>query len=293
MLQSIINSAAEKGILSHPLGDRFEGDIPIVQYADDTLLFMKADGRELFVLKGLLSSFASSTGLKINYSKSSLVPINMTEEKALHLARTFGCVVGQLPFTYLGLPLGTTRPAVDFLPSVCPIERRMAGIASMLSYYGRLILVNSLISSQPMHWLSTLKFPKSVIKQIDTFRKHCRDGKDLHRQGKCLVAWTAACRSKAEGGLGILNLRCQNTSLLLKFADKFYIGTDTPWVQLTWKAFYTNSVPPHMKRPVGFFWWRDVLSLSSDFRGMASCVVGKGNTVCFWHDLWNFGLLKF
>ena len=80
-----------------------------------------------------------------------------TEERAQHLASTFGCIVGQLPFTYLGLPLGTTRPAVvDFLPLVCRIERRMAGISSLLSYHGRLILVNSLLSSPPMYWLSTI-----------------------------------------------------------------------------------------------------------------------------------------
>ena len=120
-----------------------------------------------------------------------------TEERAQHLASTFGCIIGQLPFTYLGLPHGTTRPAVvDFLPLVCRIERRMAGISSLLSYHGRLI-----------YWLilffhlcpctGSAPFPKTVIKQIDSFRKNCLwDGKDLHRQGKCLVPWTAACRPK-------------------------------------------------------------------------------------------------
>ena len=71
-----------------------------------------------------------------------------------------------------------------------------------------------------MYWLSSIKFPKSVLKQIDSFRKNCLwDKKDLHKQGKCLVAWTAACRAKDEGGLGIFNLKSQNKALLLKFAD--------------------------------------------------------------------------
>jgi hypothetical protein len=96
-----------------------------------------------------------------------------------------------------------------------------------------------------------------------------------------------------EGGLGILNLRAQNKALLLKFADKFYNKADTPWVQLTWQAFYTGPFSPHMKRPVGSFWWRGVMSLSLDFRGFASCVVQMGNSVCFWEDIWNFGMLKF
>jgi len=106
----------------------------------------------------------------------------------------------------------------------------MAGISSLLSYHGRLI-----------YWLilffhlcpctGSAPFPKTVIKQIDSFRKNCLwDGKDLHRQGKCLVAWTAACRPKDEGGLGILNLQAQNMALLLKFADKFYNRNAAPWV---------------------------------------------------------------
>jgi hypothetical protein len=38
-------------------------------------------------------------------------------EKALHLANIIGHQVAQMPFTYLGLPLGTTRPSMeDFQP---------------------------------------------------------------------------------------------------------------------------------------------------------------------------------
>jgi hypothetical protein len=39
LLQSIINDASSRGLISHPLGSAFGGDFPIVQYADDALLF--------------------------------------------------------------------------------------------------------------------------------------------------------------------------------------------------------------------------------------------------------------
>jgi hypothetical protein len=99
------------------LGLDFEDFFPTVQYAVDTLIILPADGRQLFNLKGLLRSFSDSTGLNVNFRKSFLVPINVTPEKSYHLARTFGCEVGEMPFTYLGLPVGTTRPSVqDFTP---------------------------------------------------------------------------------------------------------------------------------------------------------------------------------
>jgi hypothetical protein len=56
--------------------------------ADDVDIFFRADSRELLLLKGLLRSFADSTGQQINFNK--VLP-NLTENKAQHLANTFGC----------------------------------------------------------------------------------------------------------------------------------------------------------------------------------------------------------
>jgi hypothetical protein len=78
-----------------------------------------------------------------------------------------------MPFTYLGLPLGTTRPSVqDFLPLISRIERRLMGLNTFLSYAGRFVLVNSVLSSLPTFYLCTLELPISVIEQIDKYRKH-------------------------------------------------------------------------------------------------------------------------
>jgi hypothetical protein len=130
--------------MKHPISEDFGGDYPIVQYADDTLLIVLADARVLFNLKGLLRSFSDSTGLHVNFHKSFLVHINMDAQRATHLAMTFGCNIGSMPFTYLGLPLGTHRPAFqDFMPLMNKIEKRLNGISKMLSYQGKLILVNS------------------------------------------------------------------------------------------------------------------------------------------------------
>jgi hypothetical protein len=70
---------------------------------------MPACATQLGVMKGLLDDYATSTGLRINYSKSMLVPINLTAERTQSLAHGIGCIARKLPFTYLGLPLGTTH----------------------------------------------------------------------------------------------------------------------------------------------------------------------------------------
>jgi hypothetical protein len=98
---------------------------------------MEASPLQLFFLKGVLQAFTDSTGLKINFSKSMMVPINLSEEKLNHLARTFGCQSGSFPFTYLGMPLGTSRPKVDdFLPLISKCERRLSFVSPFLSLAG-------------------------------------------------------------------------------------------------------------------------------------------------------------
>jgi len=117
LLQSILNYEKSLGNLQLPIHLEFTEDFPILQYADNTLIFMEGDVSQLTNLKNILQVFSTSTGLKVNYSKSMLVPINIGEEETSTLAQSFGCTVGSLPFTYLGLPLGLTKPKViDFLP---------------------------------------------------------------------------------------------------------------------------------------------------------------------------------
>jgi len=46
-LQSIINKAYQMGLLGLPIPGRDVQNFPIIQYADDTLLFLQADARQL------------------------------------------------------------------------------------------------------------------------------------------------------------------------------------------------------------------------------------------------------
>jgi hypothetical protein len=99
-----------------------------------------------------------SSGLKVNFHKSCFVLINIDSDKALFLAKTFGCLVGSFPFTYLGLPLGFTKHQVkDYAPLICRIEGRLSASSQFISYAGRLQLINSVLSSLPTYYMCSLK----------------------------------------------------------------------------------------------------------------------------------------
>lgn len=173
LLQSIINKAKDLGLLKLPIPLQCSSDFPILQYVDDTLIIMEGCGAQLFVLKALLQCFSLSTGLKVNFQKSMMVPINVSPEKLTHLARTFGCSTGSLPFTYLGLPMGITKPRVEFLPIVNKCERRLVSTSLYLSQAGRLQLTNSVFTALPTFSMCTFSLHVTIREQIDKYRKHC------------------------------------------------------------------------------------------------------------------------
>jgi hypothetical protein len=98
------------GVFSAPLERDNMPNFLVIQYDDDTIIIMKASQRDLFCLKGILHSFLLATGLRINFHKSCLLPINLNTIKIGQLAAVFGCQVGVFPFTCLGLPMGLTKP---------------------------------------------------------------------------------------------------------------------------------------------------------------------------------------
>ena len=97
-----------QGLLNLPIPLQHSQDFPIRQYGDDTLVIMEAWPNQFAALQTILQDFFTSTGLKVNFAKSMLVPINLEPERVTSLAQQFGCILGSLPFTYLGLPLGFT-----------------------------------------------------------------------------------------------------------------------------------------------------------------------------------------
>jgi hypothetical protein len=135
---------------------------------------MESCPRQLLALKAILNTFADSTGLKVNYSKLNMIPINISSNRLNYLVATFHCKAGQLPFTYLGLPLGLSKPsAQDCFPLVHRIEKRLVNTSILMSQGARLQLVNSILSSLPSFYLCAIKVPIVILNQIDKYKHHC------------------------------------------------------------------------------------------------------------------------
>jgi hypothetical protein len=190
------------GLLRLPINVGYTNDFPIIQYAYDTLLIMEACPQQLCVLKALLNTFADSTWLKVNYAKSSMVPINLSEDRLHHLAST--SVSSWFLPLYLGLPLTSGQPSIqDCMPLVHRMEKRLVSTSLFLTQGGKLQLVNSTLSSLPTFYMCAISIPINILNQIDKYIRHFLwKGGDMNSIKQSLAAWKMVTRPISKGGLG-------------------------------------------------------------------------------------------
>lgn len=150
-LSGLMSKAIELGkFYPFTVGDGLQ--ISLLQYADDTLFIGQQRWENLWVLKTVLRSFELVSGLKVNFHKSSFIGVNV-DDRFLYGASCFlNCVIGQVPFKFLGLPIGANpRRFVTWKPVIDMMNKRLAGWKGRhLSLGGRIVLVNSVLSALPL-----------------------------------------------------------------------------------------------------------------------------------------------
>lgn len=81
------------------------------QFANDTLIMCKANENQVMYLRCVVRCFEGVSGLKVNLHKSRMYGVGDVENID-GLAVCLGCSIGNLPTTYLGLPLGAPFKSV-------------------------------------------------------------------------------------------------------------------------------------------------------------------------------------
>nr|AAO00696.1 retrotransposon protein, putative, unclassified [Oryza sativa Japonica Group]AAP54694.1 retrotransposon protein, putative, unclassified [Oryza sativa Japonica Group] len=94
MLALLIKRAKDDGMLSEVIPHLMDDGLSILQYADDTIIFLEHDLQEAKNLKLILTVFEKLSGLKINFHKKSLaIKIGRLSNKELRRNLVVGKVV--------------------------------------------------------------------------------------------------------------------------------------------------------------------------------------------------------
>ena len=76
-LTRMLMKVANQGLIAGLCPEVCPGGIICLQYADDTILFLDKNTRHAANLKMVLNCFEQVARMRINYSKSELIPINL------------------------------------------------------------------------------------------------------------------------------------------------------------------------------------------------------------------------
>jgi hypothetical protein len=275
-----------------------EGGMPVslLQYADDTLCIGEATIDNLWTLKAVLRGFEMSSGLKVNFWKSCVMGINVSEEFLGMASNFLNCRVGSTPFKYLGLPVGANpRKWSTWDPMLKVIRGRLGSWGNKyVSLGGRIVLINAVLNAIPIFYLSYMKMPNKVWKELVRIQRAFLWAGLSKANKTCWVKWEVICRPKNEGGLGVRDLRLVNTSLLSKWRWKLLSRDDELWKEVVIARYGVDVIGKKNLGVIdvtrlGSYWWKDLCLLDKDSNWSCNAIgkkVGDGASTSFWNEKW-------
>lgn len=165
-------------------------------FADDLLLFCKADLLSIRALMSQFDKFAQSSGLMENSEKCEVYFAGINSDMKELLAKELGMKIGKIPFRYLGIPLSTKKLRyVDCQALVSQIIKPITHWATkFLSYRARLTLITSVLSSINSYWAKVFLLPKSIVKEVEgACRGFLWSGREKPSK-KAHVSWDKVCQ---------------------------------------------------------------------------------------------------
>ncbi|XP_019151915.1 PREDICTED: uncharacterized protein LOC109148635 [Ipomoea nil] len=258
-------------------------------FADDSLLFFKANLQEASVIKQCLLRYENLSGQMVNYHKSNICfSKNTSREDRDLVANCLG--VDQAPNfgKYLGLPsfIGRNKRAV-FSYVEDKIKQRIGSWnKKLLSQAGKEVLLKSVAQSMPTFLMSIFLLPDTVCLSIERTMNRYWWGKGVDR-GIHWKAWDKLCVPKRYGGLGFKDLRSFNLAMLGKQAWRF-LTNPTSLAARIYKARYypTTSFIDAKIWNCPNYCWRSIMAAHEIVCSGVRRRIGNGGKTLIWGHPW-------
>jgi hypothetical protein len=144
--------------------------------------------------------FEAVLGLKVNFSKSALIPVGFVDD-ANQLAGLLGCGISSLPLKYLGLQLGASLKLMWVELEDLMAWRLAPWKMLYLSKGCRVALIKSTLSNLPTYMMSLYPIPTHVAKRIEKIQRDFLWGGLIDEAKLHLVEWDKVCSPMDDGGL--------------------------------------------------------------------------------------------
>lgn len=178
-------------------------------------------------MKCIIRYFEMASGLKVNFLESCCMSLCVPERDIKMFSAILNCKVLKPPFTYLGIPIGgNPRRANLWQPILTKMRRKLSTWKqNMLSFGGRLCLINSVLTLLPIFFLSFFRDPKGILRSATRIMKNFLWGGSKSASKIAWIKWDKVCRPRKAGGLGVRNWDLFNIALLRKWRWKLMMGS--------------------------------------------------------------------
>jgi hypothetical protein len=201
---NLIEGAQVRGKLE---GFRCSKDSPIIShlfFADDCLLFAKANDGNCAAIMRVLDKYARASGQVVNFSKSAVcVSPSLSVTEGERLARLVGVRLVICHERYLGLPCFSGRSKRKlFYEVVDRVWSKVKGWSEkFLSVGGKEILIKAVIQSVPSYAMSLFRLPKGLITELYRLcgRFWWGDNEGGRKMHWC--NWKRLCKPRKKGGV--------------------------------------------------------------------------------------------
>ncbi|XP_048502732.1 uncharacterized protein LOC125498547 [Beta vulgaris subsp. vulgaris] len=266
--------------------------VPFLTFADDTMIFAKANNYSCLVIRQILDKYCSMSGQMVNYHKSAFqctgnVPANEKRD----FANILGMIESNSLGDYLGCPVITSKMTKETFTPVLnkTINQLPKWKANTLSQAGRSVLLQSNLASKSNYQMQSFLLPKHILENLDKTYKIFFWNKDHLNKSPNLIGWERICKPKAAGGSGFRTAEVSNHALQMKLLWRIIKDDNNLWVCLVRKHYIKNSNLFTIKVSKSASWqWRNLLRLRDTFKKGLRWHLGDGKSIRFWSDNWVF-----
>ncbi|XP_074283428.1 uncharacterized protein LOC141607978 [Silene latifolia] len=238
-------------------------------FADDLLMFFKGTESSIMWILRSFSIFSHASGLTMNKDKTEIYFNGVSSTIIDNILHVSGFHQGILPFKYLGVPISAKKLTKNDGTKLT--DRIVARIRSLgnkhISYAGRLILVQSVLSSLHTYWATIFLIPNRIIKKINAICRNFLWGGGVDYKRAPNVNWDIYCSSKEEGGLGIKDSKSWNIAFLGKYVWWLAQKKDHLWVRWVNHVYMKHLDWSDYTAPADCTWtWKKIASTIIKFQ---------------------------